>query len=514
MLQISLDKDPTLCPGNFICLDQVWDGALFEISIDADLFRHRIVDQIYIFRAPHQAYNNFMMKKNNQEEKKALPLKQKRFAQGLPVLNPYAAGIDIGDSKYDVALPCNDGHEVREYATFTCDLKNMVKWLKEEGITTVAMESTGIYWLNLYLMLEEEGIEPYLVNARHAKNVTGRKRDDTDAIWLQKLHSCGLLQKSFQPEGTLRTLREYVRQRKRLTNDRSDTVRRMQKALEMMNVKLHIVISDILGKTGMQMVQAILQGERDPDILLKLKDHRIKASDEDIRKSLDGIWKEELLFMLQQAYDGYCFYQKQIKQCEEKIKEILLSMAAKILDGDITNLGATRDKKPQKNDLSFNVQKILHIIVGVDLCKITSISEVTALELISEIGTDMTKWKSGKHFSAWLNLTPNTKITGGKVISSKMQKKKNQAGITLRMAASNLSKSKSHLGDYARKMRSRIGKKGAVIASAHKLSRIIYAMIKEKAEFDMNIYVDSQKMWKEQRIKQLENQLKHLRNVA
>lgn len=453
------------------------------------------------------------MTKENLEEKKAQPLNQKRFAQGLPVLNPYAAGIDIGDSKYDVAIACNDGHEVREYATFTADLKSMVKWLREEGITTVAMESTGIYWLNLYLMLEEEGMEPFLVNARHVKNVTGRKRDDTDAIWLQKLHSCGLLQKSFQPEGTLRILREYVRQRKRLTQDRSDTVRRMQKALEMMNIKLHVVISDILGKTGMQMVQAILQGERNPNKLLKLKDPRIKASEEEIKKSLEGIWKEECLFMLQQAYDGYCFYQKQIKQCEEKIKEILLLQVANVKDGDITGMGAER-KKRLKNDLSFDVQKLLHIIVGVDLCRIDSISEVTALELISEIGIDMTKWKSGKHFSAWLNLTPNTKITGGKIISSKMQKKKNQAGITLRMAASNMNKCKSPLGDYARKMRSRLGKKGAVVASAHKLSRIIYAMIKEQIEFDMNVYIDSQKTWKDQRIKQLENQLKRLQNVA
>lgn len=454
------------------------------------------------------------MSKEKLVEKNAQPFKQKRFAQGLPVLNPFAAGIDIGDSKYDVAIACNDGHEVREYATFTSDLKSMVKWLKEEGITTVAMESTGIYWLNLYLMLEEEGIEPVLVNARHVKNVTGRKRDDTDAIWLHKLHSCGLLQKSFQPEGTIRVLREYVRQRKRLTQNRSDTVRRMQKALEMMNIKLHIVISDILGKTGMQMVQAILQGERNPNNLLKLKDPRIKASEEDIRKSLEGIWKEEHLFMLQQAYDGYCFYQHQIKQCEEKIKEILLSQVAEIMHGDITDLGAVREKKRLKNDLSFDVQRILHIIVGVDLCKISSISEVTALEIISEVGVDMTKWKSGKHFSAWLNLTPNTKITGGKIISSKMQKKNNQAGITLRMAASNMSKSKCQLGDYARKMRSRIGKKSAIVASAHKLSRIIYAMIKEQKEFDMNVYVDNDKKWKDQRIKQLENQIKRLKNVA
>lgn len=205
--------------------------------------------------------------------------KQIHFSQGLPVTNFHAAGIDVGDSKNDVAVSDGkNGFIVREYSTFTADLINMVKWLVSLAITTVAMESTGVYWLNLYLLLEEAGIEPYLVNAKHVKNVTGRKKDDTDAIWLQKLHSCGLLQKSFQPEGEIRVLRTYVRQRKNLIKISADSVRRMQKALELMNIKLHTVISDILGKTGLQMVHSILEGERDPEELIKLKDPRIEAS--------------------------------------------------------------------------------------------------------------------------------------------------------------------------------------------------------------------------------------------
>jgi len=455
------------------------------------------------------------MKKNNETEKETGQVKKKRFKTGLPVYNPHAAGIDVGDGKHDVAISDDaGGHHVREYQSFTEDIEQLVKWLVSEGITTVAMESTGVYWLNLYLMLEEAGIEPYLVNAKHVKNVTGRKRDDTDAIWLQKLHSCGLLQKSFQPEGQIRVLRTYVRQRKNLITIASDSVRRMQKALELMNIKLHVVISDILGKTGLLMVKAILDGERDPRQLLHLKDPRIKASDEVVLKSLKGIWKEEYLFMLQQAYDGYTFYQTQIKACEEKIKEQLLAQAATILEGDVSELDITIKKKPKKNQLFFDARPMLKVIAGVDLCEVEGISEISTLELLSEIGTDMSKWKSSKHFAAWLNVAPNTKVTGGKIISSKMQRKKNHAGQTLRMSGSTLSTAKSPLGDYARKMKGRLGKKGGVVATAHKLARIIYTMLKEKRAYDKDLVAQSHQEWKEKRIKYLEKQLEQLKKAA
>lgn len=279
-------------------------------------------------------------------ESTSSPPKKKRYQEGLPVINYHAAGIDIGDTMHAIAISDGiRGHIVHEFDAFTVDLKAIVDWLLSKYITTVAMESTGVYWLALYLMLEEAGIEPYLVNAKHAKNVTGRKKDDTDSIWLQKLHSCGLLQKSFQPEGRIRELRTYVRQRKNLIRTSSDCVQRMQKAFELMNIKLHTVISDILGKTGLQIVVAIINGERDPNELLKYKDPRIKASNEEIIKSLEGIWKEEYLFTLEQAYDGYRFYQSQIKACESKIEELLLEQAAKVLNGDITNLVKKKSKK-------------------------------------------------------------------------------------------------------------------------------------------------------------------------
>lgn len=438
---------------------------------------------------------------------------KKRHVQGLPIFNQYAAGIDIGDSKHDVAINNGKGgFTTREYLSFTQDLHELVEWLAIEGITTVAMESTGIYWLCLYVLLEESGIEPCFVNAKHVKNVTGRKKDDTDAIWIQKLHSCGLLQKSFQPDVDIRVLRTYVRHRKNLVSIASDCTRRMQKSLELMNIKLHVVISDILGKTGMQMVSSIINGERDPDKLILLKDSRIKASDEDIKKSLTGIWKEEYLFTLKQAYEEYNFHQSQIIECDTKIEGLLLDMAAKLKDGDITDL--SKKKARAKNQFTFNARPILEVVVGVDLCDVEGIGTVSAVELIAEIGTDMNKWKNGKHFSAWLNVAPNTKITGGKIISSKMQKKKNHAGQTLRMACCSMSQNKSPIGDYARRMKAKLGKKGGVVATAHKLSRIIYTMIKEQRPYDENLINSQQEVWKKKKIATLERILNELKTAS
>jgi transposase len=377
------------------------------------------------------------------------------------------------------------------------------------------MESTGIYWLPLYLMLEEAGIDVFLVNAKHVKNVTGRKKDDTDAIWIQKLHTCGLLQKSFQPENEMRILRDYTRQRRNLITMNSDTVRRMQKALELMNIKIHTVIADILGKTGMRMVKAILAGERDTKKLVALCDIRIKAPKEDIIKSLEGIWKEEYLFMLQQAVDHYEFHMSQIASCDEMIKKQLIKQVAIIKDGDISEIeNPTKKKskaKPRKNELTFDVLPYLSILTTVDLSRIPGLGDSTILELISEIGTDMSKWKSDKHFAAWLNLAPNSKISGGKVLSSKRMKKKNKAGQILKQAASTIANSKEPLGNYYRKKRSMLGGKGAVTATAHKLARIIYTMLFKQVEFNPEIIEGNQKKYTEDKIRRLERQIAKLK---
>jgi transposase len=259
---------------------------------------------------------------HKEKQKKAKKVDRKKVIikmnDGLPIEHPFAAGIDIGDTEIVVAIRNKEagGYEVSTFGTFSEDVNNIASYLKENGITTASMESTGVYYVPLYIKLEESGLDPYLVNARHAKNVTGRKQDDTDAIWLQKLHTCGLLQKSFQPTADGRVLRDYVRHRKNLVTIASDSVRRMQKAMELMNIKVHTVISDILGKTGMDILKAILNGERDAKKLAKLKDSRIQASDEDIIKSLEGIWREEHLFALKQAHETYQFHQKQLAECD------------------------------------------------------------------------------------------------------------------------------------------------------------------------------------------------------
>lgn len=442
-----------------------------------------------------------------------------KFATGLPVFNHFAAGIDIGDTMQCVAIgDGSGGHEVKTTTGFTCDLQEIVSYLLENKITTAAMESTGIYWLPLFLMLEEAGIEVYLVNAKHVKNVTGRKKDDTDAIWIQKLHTCGLLQKSFQPDNEIRTLRDYTRQRRNLITLNSDTVRRIQKALELMNIKIHTVISDILGKTGMSMVKAILDGQRDSLELVKLCDSRIKASQEDVLKSLEGIWKEEYLFTLKQAVDQYEFHLLQIEACDAKIKQQLTKQVAIVKDGDITALeNPTKKKskaKAKKNEINFDIVPYLMILTSVDLTAIDGLGNTSIVELIAEIGTDMTKWKSYKHFAAWLNLAPNTKISGGKILSSKKMKKKNRAGQILKQAASTLSNSNSSLGDYYRKMRARLGGKGAVMSTAHKLARIIYTMLLNKTEYNPEIIEGNQKKYTDDKIKRLEKQLAKLKAVA
>lgn len=443
------------------------------------------------------------------EQKKGIT----QFTTGLPVFNPHAAGIDIGDTLHCVAISDGQGgHFVKTTSGFTCDLEDIVEFLLSNGVTTAAMESTGIYWLPLYLMLEKAGIVPYLVNAKHVKNVTGRKKDDTDAIWIQKLHACGLLQKSFQPDHEMRVLRDYTRQRGNLILMNSDSVRRMQKALELMNIKVHTVISDILGKSGMLIVMAILAGQRDPTFLASLCDRRIKANKEEIIKSLQGIWKEEYLFMLKQAVNDYEFHLAQIKECEEKIQEQLLKQVAIVQSGDITGLEIDLKKKvkAKKNQYNIDLQPHLEKLAGIDLTQLPGLGGSSILDFISEVGIDMKKWTSYKHFCAWLNLAPNNKISGGKILSSKKMKKKNKAGQILKQAASTLSRSDSPLGAYYRSMRYKLGGKGAVTATAHKLAKIIYSMILNQTEYNSELISENDTKNNEQKINKLKRQIEKL----
>lgn len=420
--------------------------------------------------------------------------KIKDFVQ-LPLVNANAAGIDIGDTLHVVAVPeesCK-GANVRDFGTFTDDLFSIVEWLTECGVTTVAMESTGIYWKNLGLLLIEKGFEVYLVNARHTRNISGKKNDQSDAQWIQKLHSCGLLKNCFLPDDQTDVLRTLVRQRRKLIRDSSTAVLRMQKALELMNLKIHTLIRDLMGKTGKAMVEAIISGERDAESFLPFVDCRIRADRSAIVSSLKGNWREEQLFLLEQYYNQYMFFQSQLVQCEQRIEDQLQQMHAKTNDGvskpekeiKLTPTGRILKQKKTKGQPFFDTGSYLNGIHGVDVIDIYGLSEVSALEILSETGTDLSKWPSAAHFASWLNLCPNNKISGGKLISSKLQRKKpNAASQAFRMAAGGVQKSGHLLGHFFRKMKSKGGYKYAVVATARKLACIYYKMVTEKQSFN------------------------------
>ncbi len=434
----------------------------------------------------------------------------KKISQ-LTVLNHSTAGIDVSDTEMMVAFPNSPQQlEVRSFECFTQDLHSIVNCLKEHRITSVAMESTGVYWIPLFLLLQEEGFDVYLVNAKHVKNVTGRKDDESDAEWIQKLHSCGLLSPSFQPDNITRTLRSLVRHKKNLERTSSIYLNRMQKALELMNIKIHTVISDIDGKTGIRIIEAILAGERNPEVLADHKDPRIRASREIIVKSLQGYWTAEHLFELKQCYQMYCWHRELIKDCDQEIEKQLMQLIASKNEGEIIQLPEVKRKTVKKHQISYNVTAYLKMISGVDVTEVFGISELTALSVMSEVGTDMTKWKTNRHFTSWLGLAPNTKISGGKILSSRILKKKHYAGQAFRMAATGLKNSKSPLGDYYRRMRAKAGPGKAVIATARKMAVIYYNMISKQEAFNPNALVEYQEKYKQKKINQLKKKLQLL----
>lgn len=437
--------------------------------------------------------------------------KKIRRVSQIPVINDYAAGIDVSDTEMMVAYPIKkDTLEVQSFGCFTRDLHSIAQCLKEHSITSIAMESTGVYWIPLFLLLQEKGFEVSLVNAKHVKNVTGRKDDEGDAEWIQKLHSCGLLQASFQPDNSTRTIRSMMRHRKNLVRTSATYLNRMQKAYELMNVKLHTIISDIDGKTGTLITEAILKGERDPEILADMRDQRIKASREDIIKSLEGCWTTEHLFELGQCYQLYRTHRQMIQECDEEIEQQLIEQIAKQNDGELPIFPKSRRKASDKHSTIFNAKKYLKEIMGVDVTEIFGIGEISALTIMSEVGTDMSRWKNEHYFTSWLGLAPNTKISGGKVISSRIMKKKHHAGQAFRMAANSLWGAKNPLGEYYRRIKAKAGPGKAVVATARKLAIIYYKMVSCKESFNPAALIENQNKYKDQKINQLKKRIARL----
>jgi transposase len=405
---------------------------------------------------------------------------------GLDVVHPDAAGIDIGNSEHYVAIaPDKSDEPVRTFACFTHSLRELAQFLKAHGIRSVAMQSTGVYWIPLYDVLEEEGFEVFLINARDTKNLPGRKSDVQESQWLLKLHTYGLLRNSFRPTSEIRVLRTFWRQRGEHVQTAGACVQRMQKSLTQMNLQLANVISDIMGVTGQKILRAILAGERDAEKLAGMRHAGIQASREEIVASLTGNWRAELLFALKQEMDRYDFCQWQIAECDAEIEGHLGTLPAKPQKTDSPDQPAPTQKKKRAsgNSPSFALDKELVRITGVDFTRIEGINVMTAQTILSEVGLDMSKWKSEAHFASWLGLCPNNSVTGGKVLRRGTRKVVNRAATAFRIAASTLRRSDSYLGAQFRRFRTRLGAPRAITAMAHKMSRLFYRMLRYGQEY-------------------------------
>ena len=407
----------------------------------------------------------------------------------LQTLNPHAAGIDVGATELWVCVPPSAvvapsapsapailPPHVRRFGAFTADLHAIAAWLRQCQVTTVAMESTGVYWIPLYDLLEHEGFQVLLVDPRQVQRAPTRPKTDVhDCQWIQRLHSLGLLTAAFRPEAPIRVWRAYQRHRATLIEDAGRHLQRSEKALEQMNVKLPEVVSDITGLTGMSILRAIVRSERDPKTLAQLRAHRCKASAETIARALEGTWQPEHLFALQQSLALYDYSHEQIRDCDRVIEEHLKSMA--LPEGPPLE-PTQRVRRRKDNEVTFDARQRLHHVTGVDLTAIEGIDERTALVVLSEIGTDMHRWPSEKHFGSWLGLAPNPKKSGGKVKSSATRPGVHRAAQALRLAAKHLQRSKSALGAFFRRIAARRGLAKAITATAYKLARIVYALLK------------------------------------
>lgn len=395
----------------------------------------------------------------------------------LSTINPDAAGIDVGATFHVVAVPGErDDEPVRTFRTFSGDLHRLADWLKQTGIKTVAMESTGVYWIPVFEILEAHGFEVLLVNARDVKNVPGRKTDVNDAQWLQQLHQHGLLRASFRPRDGVVRLRAYLRHRERLVDYAAAHIQHMQKALMQMNVQLHHVVSDITGATGMRIIRAIVAGTQTPATLAEFRDARCAASEDTIREALTGNYRPEHVFALRQALELYDFHQVKITECDTEIEAVLHLLNAERTAPEHP-LPSVRHAKG-RNDLDFDARPALYTLLGGDLTQIHGLGVYTVLRLVAECGDDMSKWPTAKHFASWLCLAPGNKISGGRLLSSKTRRSSNRAAALLRIAAVNVGKTQTALGAFYRRLAARTGKAKAVTATARKLAILFYKALR------------------------------------
>ncbi len=420
------------------------------------------------------------------------------------VIEPNAAGIDVGATEIFVAVPPDrDPVAVRCFSTFTCELLRAADWLRVCGITSVAMESTGVFWIPLFQILEDRGIRVCLVNARHVKHVPGRKSDVADCQWLQYLHSVGLLRASHRPPQSICAVRSVWRHRESLVQMAAVHVQHMQKALDQMNIQLHHVISDLTGTTGMAIVDAILAGEHDPIRLAQLRNPKIEASEATIAKAMAGDYRPEHLFTLQQSVQAYRQYQKWINDCDKEIEVQLRHLQTRI-EPDQKPLSPRKDRhQPRRHAPSVELLTHLYRVFGVDLTDVPGVSVITAHTLLTEVGTHVNNFPSAGDFASWLGLCPDNRISGGQILSTGTRHVSNRLAIALRMAAQSLHRSHSYLGQYFRRMRTRLGAPAAITAAAHKLARILYHLISTRQPYDETVFASVEERARKRKLRHL-----------
>jgi transposase len=409
--------------------------------------------------------------------------KHSRRRYELSPVHANAAAIDIGATMHMAAVdPDRDPESVRSFGTFTGDLHRLADWFVGCGVKTVVMESTGVYWIPAYEVLDQRGFEVLLVNARDAKHVPGRKTDVSDVQWLRRLHTYGLLRGSFQPKGEIAVLRAYLRQRERLLDYAASHIQHMQKALTQMNLQIHHVVSDITGATGMHIIRAIVGGEHDPAVLASYRDPRCHATRETIGAALSGNDREEHIFALTQALELYDVYQTKVADCDVRIKAVLDRLKAAATE-PARKLPPARHTTKQPNEPDFNVRAALHAMLGVDLTQINGLGPALALKLVGECGTDLTAWPTAKHFTSWLCLAPSNKISGGKVLSSRTRRSGSRAAALLRLAAVAVGRTETALGAFYRRLSARVGKAKAVTATARKIAVLFYNTLRHGMDY-------------------------------
>ena len=412
--------------------------------------------------------------------------KQVKRLEAIEIVHPNAAGLDIGSVEiWGCIPPDREGETVRPFGTFTPDLQRLADWLVKCGVDTVAMESTGIYWIPVFEILEARGLKVYLVNAHHIKNVPGRKSDVQDCQWIQKLHTLGLLSASFRPDSELRILRTYLRHRDQLVQHRAPHISHIQKALQQMNIQLPQVLTDITGETGMAILRAIIAGERDGLKLAQLRDPKCKSSEETFAKALTGDWQAEQIFVLQQSLALYDFYTVQLVACDAQIHQqfSVLKPRWESHPESPTVPPSTRRRQKSKNEALVDNRSEIMRLTGVDLVAVNGIGPSLAQTILAEIGTDMGKWPTVKHFASWLGLAPHNDIFGGKVLRSRTLPTNNRAGQAFRQAATSVAKGSSAFGAYYRRKRAQGGPQFAQVATAHKIARTVYHLLKYHVAF-------------------------------